>query len=376
MSSPRPLRIGITCYPTTGGSGVIASELGCGLARRGHDVCFIGFDLPERLRGRSERFTFHRVELREYPLLHLCPYPLALAGKLAEVSAASGLDVLHLHYGVPHATSAYLARQLLGAASPRIITTLHGTDVTVVGSDPALLPVTRLSLLGGDGITVPSSHLAQAARELLQLPPAVAIEVIPNFVDAGYFQPAPRRDRNGGVLIHVSNFRPLKRVEDAVRVLARVRETLPAELVLVGDGPERPRVEAIVRELGLEGAVRLLGLQADFREALQQADVFLLPSSSESFGVAALEAQSCGVPVVGSRVGGVPEVVSDGETGLLCEAGDVAGMAAAAVRLLSDAELRRGMAASARARVLARFQQEPMVTRYEEYYRRVLAARA
>jgi L-malate glycosyltransferase len=373
-AAPHPgLRIGLTCYPTTGGSGIIATELGCGLARRGHEVHFICYDVPERLGDRKDSVTFHQVSVREYPLLHLCPYPLALAAKLAEVSKACRLDILHVHYGIPHATSAYLARKILGNGSPRLVTTMHGTDVTQVGSDPTLLPVTRLSLLGCDGLTAPSAYLRQAAYAQLELPPATPIEVIPNFVDTDYFRPAPRRDERARVLIHISNFRPLKRVEDAVQILARVREVVPAQLVLVGDGPERPRVEALVRELGLGGSVHILGMQPDFLDLLQQADAFLLPSSSEAFGLAALEALSCAVPVVASRVGGVPEVVSDGETGFLCEAGDVPAMAAATLRLLTDAGLRRRMSAAARESVLRRWQREPTITRYEDYYRRLLA---
>jgi len=369
------LRLGITCYPTTGGSGIIATEIGCGLARRGHDVHFIGFEVPERLGPRLGSVTFHRVEVHDYSLPHLCPYPLALAAKLAEVSAAVPLDLLHLHYGVPHATSAYLARQILGSASPLLVTTLHGTDVTLVGSDPTLLPVTRLSLLACDGLTTPSAYLRGAAYAKLDLPASTPIEVIPNFVDTEAFRPAPRIDESARVLIHISNFRPLKCVDDAVRVLAGVRRAVPAAtLVLVGDGPERPRVEALVRELGLGEAVRFAGMQPDVLPLLQQADAFLLPSSTEGFGLAALEALSCGVPVVASRVGGIPEVVVDGETGFLCEAGDVPAMTAAALRLLSDAPLRRRLSEAARSSVLARWQLEPAITLYEEYYRRVLEA--
>jgi L-malate glycosyltransferase len=367
------MRIGITCYPTTGGSGIIATEIGCGLARRGHEVHFICSEVPVRLGSRRDSVAFHQVEVHDYPLLNLCPYPLALATKLAEVSAALRLDLLHVHYGVPHATSAYLARQILGAASPRIVTTLHGTDVTLVGSDPTLLPVTRLSVLGSDGVTVPSEYLRQAAYAKLGLPAATPIEVIPNFVDTDSFRPAPRRDEGAKVLIHISSFRPLKRVEDTLRVLVGVRRVVPAVLLLVGDGPERPRIETLVQDLGLGGAVRLLGMQPQFLDLLQQADAFLLPSSTEGFGLAALEALSCGVPVVASRVGGVPEVIADGETGFLCEAGDVAAMTAAALRLVSDTTLRRRMSAAARQSVLRRWQQEPAITRYEEYYRRMLA---
>jgi len=380
-----PLRIGVVCYPSMGGSGIVATEIGLGLAERGHDVHFVAYDVPARLVGHLDRVTFHRVEWQDYPLLNLCPYPLALATKLAEVSTAHRLDLLHVHYATPHATSAFLARQILGHRSPRVITSLHGTDITQVGRDPALLPVTRLSLLHSHALVVPSEYLRQAAYVELSLPTEVAIEVIPNFVDADYFRPAPRRpevlsDRLGlpadrpPLLVHVSNFRPLKRVDDTLRVLATVRRTVPAVLVLVGDGPERPRAEALARELGLSDAVRFLGVQLDVRDVLQQADVFLLPSETEGFGLAALEALACGVPVVGSRVGGLPEVVADGETGLLCPPGDVPGMAAAVLRLLADPELQQRLARAARASVEHTWRREPLLDRWEEFYRRVLKA--
>ena len=381
------MRIGVACYPSVGGSGIVATEIGLGLAGRGHDVHFIAYDVPARLAPHLHRATFHRVVWQDYPLLNLCPYPLALATKLAEVSTAHRLDLLHVHYATPHATSAFLARQLLGHRSPRIIITLHGTDITLVGRDPALLPVTRLSLLHSDALAVPSEYLRQAAHVELSLPTALPIEVIPNFVDADYFRPAPRRpevlrERLGlpagappPLLVHVSNFRPLKRVDDAVRILAAVRREIPAVLALVGDGPERPRAEALARELGLADVVRFLGAQLDFRDVLQQADAFLLPSETEGFGLAALEALACGVPVVGSRVGGLPEVVADGQTGFLCPPGDVPAMAAAVLRLLGDPELQRTMARAARESVERKWRREPLLDRWEAYYRRVLAAR-
>jgi len=380
-----PMRLGVVCYPTTGGSGIVATEIGLGMAERGHDVHFVCYDVPGRLRPHLEQVTFHRVEWRDYPLLNLCPYPLALATKLAEVSTTGRLDLVHVHYATPHATSAFLARQILGHRSPRMITTLHGTDITLVGSDPSLLPVTRLSLLQSDALAVPSDYLRQAAHVALSLPSAVPIEVIPNFVDSARYCPAPRdparlRARLGlpdgppaAVLLHASNFRPLKRVDLLVEVLAAVRRTAPAVLVLVGDGPDRPRVEARVDELGLRDAVRFLGVQLDFLDLLQQSDLFLLPSETEGFGLAALEALSCGVPVVASRVGGLPEVVSDGETGLLCPPDDVAATTAAVLGLLGDPARRARLGVAARASVLAKWRREPLLDRYEAFYRRVLA---
>jgi L-malate glycosyltransferase len=383
------MRIGVVCYPTMGGSGIVATEIGLGMARRGHDVHFVSYDVPARLAPFLDRVAFHRVEWRDYPLLNLCPYPLALATKLAEVSTTHRLDVLHVHYATPHATSAFLARQILGHRSPRVITTLHGTDITLVGRDPALLPVTRLSLLHSDALAVPSEYLRQAAHVELSLPTELPIEVIPNFVDTDHFRPARRRPEvlrsrlslvdDGSppppLLVHASNFRPLKRTDDLVRILATVRREVPAVLALVGDGPERPRAEALVAELGLGDAVRFLGVQIDFLALLQQGDVFLLPSETEGFGLAALEALACGVPVVASSVGGLPEVVTQGETGLLCAPGDVAGMAAAVLRLLQDPTQRQRMALAARASVELKWRREPLLDRYEEYYRRVLAAR-
>lgn len=387
--SQRPLRIGITCYPTIGGSGTIASEIGLGLARRGHQVHFICYDTPSRLRPVLEAGTFaqhlhfHRVEVNDYPLQHLGPYPLALASSLAQLSRQHLLELIHVHYSVPHTTSAYLARQLLlaqGAPTPQLVTTLHGTDITLVGSDPSLLPIHRFSLLHSDGITVPSAYLRQAAYDNLKLPTDKAIEVVPNFVDAQRFAPAPRSSSARWpdaaapkVLCHSSNFRPLKRIEDVLGILVGVRKVLPAVLKLVGDGPERPRIEQQVRALGLAEHVQFLGVHADAVAVLQESDLFLLPSTTEGFGLAALEAQSCGVPVVASRVGGISEVISDGETGLLCEVMDVEAMTAAALRLLQDAAEHQRMSAAARARVLAHFTAEPLVLRYEAYYRRLLS---
>ena len=376
------LRIGVTCYSTTGGSGILATELGIQMARRGHDVHFICHDLPARLAPPAAaipRVAFHRVEVGEYPLPHLDPYSLALAARLAEVSRSEKLDLLHLHYAVPHATSAYLAKEMLrerGDVPPRIIVTLHGTDITVVGCDPSIRATNRFALLRSDGISAPSEFLKQAAYDNLQIA-AAPIEVIPNFVDSDYFRPAnaPFFSAAGRppMLIHSSNFRPLKRVGDVVRVLAAVRKHLPAVLVLVGDGPERAATEALVHELGLADAVRFAGMQLDVLATLQNSDVFLLPSLTEGFGLAALEALSCGVPVVASRVGGVPEVVSDGETGILCEAGDVLEMADAVVRILRDPKLHRRMSLAARRSVEENFRQAPMIARYEAFYEKVLS---
>jgi N-acetyl-alpha-D-glucosaminyl L-malate synthase BshA len=394
----RPLRVGIVCYPTFGGSGVVATEIGLALAGRGCRVHVLSYEVPSRLDHFVENVLFHEVTTPSYPLLEHSPYTLALASKIVEVSRYEGLDVLHVHYAVPHATSAYLARQILGRDAPRVVTTLHGTDITLVGSDPSFLPITRFSIMESDGVTTPSAYLRDATHDLLDVPTSTRIEVIPNFVDTARFAATPRRslaevhhvfssgrtdtaaEASGGseapaVLTHVSNFRPLKRVDDVIRIFAEVRKRAarPAVLLLVGDGPERSRAEALARQLGLGGSVAFLGKMVSFVEVLQASDVFLLPSESESFGLAALEALSCGVPVVASHVGGLPEVITDGEVGYLAPVGDVATMSERVLRLLGDPALYRRMSDAARAWAVANFQITPAVDRYQAYYERVLA---
>ena len=385
-----PLNIGIVCYPTYGGSGVIAAEVGLGMAHRGHCVHFIGTDPPRRL-DATAGVAFHSVEVQDYPVFQHPPYALALASKLVEVSTWANLDVIHVHYALPHATSALLAGQILGPRAPKVITTLHGTDITIVGTDPSYLPITRYSVERSDAVTVPSRYLRDTTRELLDLP-GLPIEVIANFVDCARFSPPERRDRQritrlfaalGGpvddaaadapTLVHVSNFRPVKRVHDVLAVFERVNAVRPARLLMIGDGPDRSSVEARVRTLGLHPRVRFLGRQDDFVDALRDSDVFLLPSRSESFGVAALEAMACGVPVVASEVGGLPEVVAQGETGWLVACGDVEGMARAVLDIVGDPERRDRLGVLARERAVALFQDGPAVDRYEACYRRVLA---
>ena len=364
------IAIGITCYHTFGGSGIIATEIGLELARRGHRIHFICAEPPARLPDDADHVAFHEVTIREYPLLLEGQYPLALASRMVEVAEREKLDLWHVHYALPHATSAYLARQILGARSPRVVTTLHGTDITLVGNDPSYLPITRLSIEQSDGVTAPSQYLARATVENFGI--TRPIEVIPNFIDTELFAPAPHREGTTPLIVHSSNFRPLKRLDDVIEIFARVRAKGPARLALIGDGPERPRIEAEVRARGLHADVRFLGEQLDFVATLQAADVFLLPSETESFGLAALEALSCGVPVVASRVGGVPEVVREGEDGFLLPVGDVVAMAAAVRRILDDGALHRRLATTARAGAVERFSRAPMVTRYEKFYERVL----
>jgi len=384
------LRIGIACFSTFGGSGVVAAEVGMSLARRGHRVCFLSDGPPGRLgamdAGDAARtnLSLRLVAPRDYPALKHQPYTLALASAMVALAREEPLDLLHVHYAIPHAVSAYLARQILtagavaGAGAPRVVTTLHGTDITLVGVDPSFLPLVRFAILASDGLTVPSAWLRETTYRNLDVPRDVAIQVVPNFVDTQRFAPAPVGAAGGRrvappTLVHVSNFRPLKRVDDVVRIFARVRAERPdTQLVLVGDGPERPAAEALGRSLGVAAGMRFLGETADLPQILRASDVFLLPSETESFGLAALEAMSCGVPVVASDVGGVPEVVVHGETGLLAPAGDVAAMAAAALRILADPALAMRLGRAARARAETRFPLEPAVDRYEAVYRQVL----
>ncbi len=384
-----PLSLGIVCFPSLGGSGIIATELASGLSRRGHRVHVISSSTPSRPLPASENLFVHEVRVWAPPPLPHAPYALALASSLAELSTDHRLDLLHVHYAIPHAVSAYLARKVLGPRSPRLVTTLHGTDVTHLGSDPTYLPVVRLAVSESDGITVPSAFLRDEARRRLGLPEREPIEVIPNFVDTEHFTPAASRDRSrfdalfvsaGGdpedrgapVLFHVSSFRAVKRVSDLVDALAAVRKRTRARLMLVGDGPERGRLMHRARELGVAGSVCAVGTHAEFSDYLRNADVFVMPSESESFGVAALEAQSCGVPVVAYRVGGIPEVVTD-ETGILAPPYDVGALGEAVASLVLDPERRDQMGRAARERAVARFRREPAVDRYETYYRRILS---
>jgi L-malate glycosyltransferase len=378
--SDAPLRIGVACFSTFGGSGVVAAEVAAAMARRGHAVHVFSDELPGRLAAERAGVTFHRVEAPAYPQLRHDLYTLALASKIVTVARGAGLELVHAHYAIPHAVSAELARQVLateGAPRPlRLVTTLHGTDTTLVGVDPSFRPLTRFSVLAADAVTVPSRWLAEATRGHLELPASFAIDVVPNFVDAARFSPAAAGAAAPGapLLVHVSNFRPGKRVEDVVRIFAAVRARRPARLRLVGDGPTRAGVATLVATLGLGADVELVGEREDLPGLLAGAAVFLLPSESESFGLAALEALASGVPVVASDVGGLPEVVSHGEVGFLHALGDVGAMAASALRLLDDAELGARFGRAARARAETLFREGPAVDRYEAIYRRILAA--
>ena len=373
------MKIGMTCYPTYGGSGVVATELGKALAQRGHEIHFISYSLPFRLTHYHERIFFHEVEMVDYPLLEHPPYAIALAAKMSEIAAQVGLDFFHVHYAMPHAVSAFLARAILGQGAPKIITTLHGTDITLVGNDRSLFPMTRFALEQSDGITSVSHYLEAKTREVFET--TRPIRVIPNFVDTKRFTPqgrpylrehlAPHGER---ILAHLSNFRLVKRTPDAVRVFAEVRAALPAKLLLIGDGQDRPQALHLARCLGVEADVIFLGKQDDVQSLLATADLFLLPSQEEAFGLAALEAMSCGVPVIATKVGGVPEVVEDGKTGFLLPPGDVESMARAALALLTDRQRHAEFREAARRRAVAHFDTNLIVPQYEAYYRQIASS--
>lgn len=375
------MKIGITCYPTVGGSGVVATELGIALADRGDEVHFISYALPTRLDLPRRGVFFHEVVAPTYPLFVSPPYTLALATKMAEVALHTNLDLLHVHYALPHAISAILAREMTADAGVplRVVTTLHGTDITIVGQDRSYLPITRFGIERSDGVTAVSEYLSDVtARELGVRRP---IEVIPNFVDAAVYRPGGASDyakaipREGeAILMHVSNFRPVKRIADVIAVFDRVRRKRAARLVLVGDGPDRSLAERLVLAGGFEDQTTFVGNVALIETILPIADVFLLPSDSESFGLAALEAMACGVPVVGTRAGGLPEVVEDGVNGFLRPVGDVDGMAEAALSLLNDKDRWRAFSESARARAVSAFPTDQVVARYRAFYDSVPAA--
>jgi len=395
----RPLSIAVVCYPGLGGSGVVAAELALGLAARGHRIHVVATAVPDRLLvGRGPEggairpeIVFDRIEVPSSPVFEHGPYDVAVASHLIELARREPIDVVHLHYAVPHAASALLVSRVLGDRAPAMVTTLHGTDVTRLGAHPSLHAVTAFALAACDGLTAPSLYLRGAAAERFGMP-AERIEVIPNFVDLARFVPPVERDHRAGglaalfppgsgggedgpILFHVSNFRPIKRPLDLIEVLARVRRALPARAVLVGDGPERDAVAARARELGVGDAVCLLGRRDDFCRLLGHADGFVLPSESEGFGVAALEAMAAGVPVFGYRVGGLPEVVADG-AGALVPCGDVDALAQAVIAGVGDRAVRDAMGRAARARAVARFGGDAAVIHYETYFRHVVASRA
>jgi N-acetyl-alpha-D-glucosaminyl L-malate synthase BshA len=374
------MKIGITCYPTYGGSGAVATELGLELARRGHEVHFITYASPFRLHGGyTERIYFHQVETRmgRYPLFDHFPYTLALASKQHEVALREGLDVLHVHYAIPHATTAYLAREMLkGERELRVITTLHGTDITLVGQESSFYAITKFSIEQSDEVTAVSSYLRDETYRAFGCV-SCNVRVIPNFVNLEEYRPADGAVRSRvapegtKVITHVSNFREVKRVKDVVRVFARIRRAMPATLVMVGDGPDRDQAEEEARELAVAGDVRFLGRLDSVASLLQSSDLFLLPSQTESFGLAALEAMACGSPVVASRAGGLPEVLDDGVSGILEPVGSVEAMGRRAVELLRDPARHAAMREAAIAKA-QEFSADRVVPMYEALYEEVL----
>ena len=369
------MNIAIVCYPTLGGSGVVASELALGLAHRGHTVHIVSYSVPFRLSGFNPNIRVHEVEVATYPLFKYPPYTLALATKLAQVASEERLDIIHAHYAVPHAVSAFLAKEILGENAPKIVTTLHGTDITLVGADESFHRVTKFAIELSDGVTAVSNYLKD--RTIREFSIERSIEVIYNFIDTtrdvGDSECTRMHWAPGGerILMHASNFRTVKRPSDVIRVFDLVRKQVPAKLLLVGEGPERLFVQQIAKELDLTPHVHFLGEQAYLESLLSSADLFLLPSEQESFGLVALEAMSCGVPVIGSQVGGLPEVVVDGETGYLFPVGEVREMAAAAVDLLTS-DKHAVFSAKARARARNEFDGEKIIPQYEALYRRLV----
>ena len=371
------MRLGITCYPTVGGSGAVAAELGKQLARRGHDIHFVSYRLPFRLEDFQQNVCFHEVDVSSYPLFEHPPHDLALAVKMAEAAREHRLELFHVHYAIPHAIAGFLAQQMLGEKAPRLVTTLHGTDITIVGQDRSFFEITRFGIERSQGVTAVSEFLRRMTVQEFQI--RQPIEVVPNFVDLDQY-PEERADRSGfagpgqKVLLHVSNFRPVKRVLDVVRIFERVCREVDAVLLMVGEGPERSSAQALGRRLGVQDRVRFLGTRQAIEEIASMADVLLLPSELESFGLSALEAMAAGVPVVGSDAGGLPEVVKHTETGFLLPVGDVEGMSARTLEILKDEERRREMGRAGRRRAESLFAADRVVSQYEQVYEKVLGA--
>jgi len=370
------MKIGITCYPTYGGSGVVATELGKALAKRGHSVHFISYSLPMRLSGFQENIVYHEVEMANYPLFDFPLYTLALASKMVEVARYEKLDLFHCHYALPHATSAYLARQILKDTDIKIITTLHGTDITLVGLEPSFLAIMKFSIEQSDGVTAVSRFLKE--KTLTNYNINKEIEVIPNFIDIEKYKRNPATKfctscapQGEKVLMHTSNFRPVKRVADVIRIFNEVQKKVPSVLVLIGDGPDRSQCEILCRELGIQKKVRFLGKQMELVPILSTADIFLMPSQSESFGLSALEAMACEVPVISSSVGGLPELQIHGETGFIAEIGDIDRMARYAIDLLKNSSRHALFAEAARKRAIE-FESSKIIAQYEQHYERIL----
>jgi N-acetyl-alpha-D-glucosaminyl L-malate synthase BshA len=362
------MRIGVTCYPVPGGSGVVATELGIELAKRGHQVHFITYSPPFRLQRFIENLYYHQVEVSNYPLFKFPPYTLSLACKMAEIAELWSLDLLHAHYAIPHATAAFLAKSILKDHSPKVITTLHGTDITLVGTDKSFCGITKFSIEESDGITAVSDFLKKRTNEEFGL--KKEIEMIPNFVDTERFVPIQDKVRrrqfareDEKILMHISNFRPVKRIEDVIKIFHLVNKQIPSKLVLIGDGPDLSKALSLSRDFGIEDKVISLGGQ-DY-----------VPSDQESFGLVALEAMSCGVPVIATKTGGLPEVVIDGESGFLSPLGEVEFMSQKGIELLSDENRLKKFRENCRKRAVEKFDSKLIVPRYEEYYKKIVDSR-
>lgn len=374
------MKIGITCYPTYGGSGVVATELGINLAKRGHEIHFISYSVPMRLTHLEENIFYHEVEISNYPLFEFPLYTLALASKMVEVCKFENLDILHVHYAIPHSISAIIASQILQSENKniKVVTTLHGTDITLVGLEPSYLPVVKYGINGSDGVTAVSSFLKEKTQTNYKI--TKDIEVIHNFIDTNLYKPqpscefkkrfAPKREK---VLVHISNFRPVKRVPDVIKIFDIVRKKIPAKLILAGDGPDRYECERLVRDLNLKSDVSFLGKQDAIVDILNASDLFLMPSQSESFGLSALEAMSCGLPTITSSIGGLPELVVHNETGFIAEFGDVERMAKYAIDLLSNENKYKIFSENARKRAVENFSTEIIIPLYEKHYLKVLS---
>jgi len=378
------MKIGITCYPTYGGSGVVATELGKILALRGHEIHFISYAMPSRLNSFVENIFYHEVEINNYPLFDFPLYSIALASKMVEVAKFNDIELIHAHYAIPHATSAFLAREILRYENKRnkdikVITTLHGTDITLVGLEPSFLPTMKFSIEKSDGVTAVSQFLKDKTLSNYKI--NKEIEVIPNFIDTKKYRRLTKEENciftkklasdTEKVLIHTSNFRPVKRVQDVIQIFAKVKEKIPARLILIGDGPERSDCERLCRELNIFDSVKFMGKQDSIIELLSIADLFIIPSQTESFGLAALEAMSCEVPVISTSVGGLPELNLHNETGYIAEIGDIDRMAKYAIDLLSNEKKYKIFSKNARERAME-FEETKIVPVYEAFYEKIL----
>lgn len=374
----KKLNIAIVCHPTYGGSGVVATELGLALAAKGNNVHFVSHALPFRLPSGHPNTVFHEVDVTSYPLFKYPPYTHALAGKLVDLCRAVSLDILHVHYAIPHSISAYLCRQILGSRVPRIVTTLHGTDITLIGIDRSFYEITRFGINQSDAVTAVSKYLADETRSSFRLD--ADIRVIPNFINPSSFSPRFRDPlvrslyaaQDEMLLGHLSNFRAVKRIPDVLRVFHLLQRQVPSRLLMMGEGVELEPARHLAAELGISSRVSFLGPVTKVRDVLAQLDLFLLPSEYESFGLAALEAMACGVPVICTKTGGLPEVVVNGESGILCEVGDCACMARSAANILKDPQRLEALRAAARKRAVELFPQDLIVAQYEKLYNEVL----